>query len=403
MNVSWYIAKNFILSRKDSRFINLISTISIIGIALGVATLIIAVSVLKGFEQTITNKVIDFDSHIKITSYRTILPDYHKTLPWLESQLASYKPEITPFAAKLVIVSFKKKKEGINLIGLGMDKGRPFLVRNLVSGEYTLSNNSILIGKKLADKLFLKVGDKITIFALRNDEVPSPDNLPNIEKFTVTGIFESGMTEYDDTYAYTSLESAQGLFALGDNITGYNIKLSDISKIDSLTIQLAKGLRYPHYVRSVYQLHRNIFTWIELQKEPIPIVLALIILVAVFNIVGTLLMIVLEKTRAVGILKTLGSRRKQIISIFLINGSIIGVVGIGFGSFFGYLLMFIQEEFNIITLPSSVYFMSRVPFLITADTFILIAVITFLLCILASIIPSYIASKIKPVNALRFD
>jgi lipoprotein-releasing system permease protein len=403
MNVSWYIAKNFILSRKDSRFINLISTISIIGIALGVATLIIAVSVLKGFEQTITNKVIDFDSHIKITSYRTILPDYHKTLPWLESQLASYKPEIVPFAAKLVIVSFKKKKEGINLIGLGLDKGRPFLVKNLVSGEYTLSNNSILIGKKLADKLFLKVGDKITIFALRNDEVPSPDNLPNIEKFTVTGIFESGMTEYDDTYAYTSLESAQELFALGDNITGYNIKLSDISKIDSLTIHLAKGLRYPHYVRSVYQLHRNIFTWIELQKEPIPIVLALIILVAVFNIVGTLLMIVLEKTRAVGILKTLGSRRKQIISIFLINGSIIGIVGIGFGSFFGYLLMFIQEEFNIITLPSSVYFMSRVPFLITADTFILIAVITFLLCILASIIPSYIASKIKPVNALRFD
>lgn len=403
MNVSWYIAKNFILSRKDSRFINLISTISIIGIALGVATLIIAVSVLKGFEQTITNKVIDFDSHIKITSYRTILPDYHKTLPWLESQLANYKPEITPFAAKLVIVSFKKKKEGINLIGLGLDKGKPFLVRNLVSGGYTLSNNSILIGKKLADKLFLKVGDKITIFALRNDEVPSPNNLPNIEKFTVTGIFESGMTEYDDTYAYTSLESAQKLFALGDNITGYNIKLRDISKIDSLTIMLAKGLRYPHYVRSVYQLHRNIFTWIELQKKPIPIVLALIILVAVFNIVGTLLMIVLEKTRAVGILKTLGSRRKQIITIFLINGSIIGVVGIGFGSFFGYLLMFIQEEFNIITLPSSVYFMSRVPFLITADTFILIALITFLLCILASIIPSYIASKIKPVNALRFD
>ena len=162
-------------------------------------------------------------------------------------------------------------------------------------------------------------------------------------------------------------------------------------------------MRYPHYVRSVYQLHRNIFTWIELQKEPIPIVLALIILVAVFNIVGTLLMIVLEKTSAVGILKTLGSRQKQIITIFLINGSIIGVVGIVFGSFFGYLLMFIQEEFNIITLPSSVYFMSRVPFLITADTFIIIAVITFLLCILASIVPSYIASKIKPVNALRFD
>jgi len=403
MHLSWYIAKNIILSRKDSRFINLISTISIIGIALGVATLIIAISVLKGFEQTITNKVIDFDSHIKITSYRTHLPDYHKTLPWLEKELAPYNPEITPFASKLVIVSYKKKKEGLNLIGIDTKNDKPFLVRNLVSGEMNLSDNSILIGKKLADKLFVEVGDKITVFALSNDEIPSQQNLPNIEKFAVTGIFESGMTEFDDSYAYTSLGTAQNLFALGDNITGYNIKLGDISKIDSLTIHLARSLRYPHYVRSVYQMHRNIFTWIELQKEPIPIILALIILVAVFNIVGTLLMIVLEKTRAVGILKTLGSKRKQIISIFLINGSIIGVVGIFFGSMLGYLLMFVQQKFDIITLPSSVYFMSRVPFLITIDTFIVIAIATFLLCVLASVIPSYIASKIKIVNALRFD
>lgn len=402
MNVSWYIAKNFILSRKDSRFISLISTISIVGIALGVATLIIAISVLKGFEQTITNKVIDFDSHIKITSYRTVLPDYHKTLPWLESQLAAFNPDITPFASKLVIVSYKKKKEGINLIGIEPNDEKPFLVKNIVSGEYKLSDNSVLVGKKLADKLFIKVGDKITVFALSNDGIPSPENLPNIEKFLVTGIFESGMTEYDDTYAYTSLKSAQQLFAIGDNITGYNIKLGDISKIDSLTIHLAKRLHYPHYVRSVYQLHRNIFTWIELQKEPIPIVLALIILVAVFNIVGTLLMIVLEKTNAVGILKTLGSKRNQIITIFLIHGSIIGAAGIMLGSLLGYLLMFIQEKFDIITLPSSVYFMSKVPFLITPDTFIGIAVITFLLCIIASLIPSYVASKIKPVNALRF-
>ena len=403
MNVSWYIAKNFILSRKDSRFISLISTISIVGIALGVATLIIAISVLKGFEQTITNKVIDFDSHIKITSYRTILPDYNKSLLWLESQLAAFNPDITPFASKLVIVSYKKKKDGLNLIGIEPNDEKPFLVRNIVSGEYKLLDNSVLIGKKLADKLFIKVGDKITVFALRNDDIPSPDNLPNIEKFLVTGIFESGMTEYDDTYAYTSLSTAQKLFAIGDNITGYNIKLADISKIDSLAIHLAKSLRYPHYVRSVYQLHRNIFTWIELQKEPIPIVLALIILVAVFNIIGTLLMIVLEKTRAVGVLKTLGSKRNQIMTIFLINGSIIGVVGIILGSVFGYLLMFIQEKFDVITLPSSVYFMSRVPFLITADTFIVIAIVTFLLCILASLIPSFIASKIKPVNALRFS
>lgn len=403
MNVSWYIAKTFILSRKDSRFISLISTISIIGIALGVATLIIAISVLKGFEQTITNKIIDFDSHIKITSYRTTLPDYKQSLPWIESQLKPFKPSITPFASKLVIVSYKKKKDGVNLIGLEPKDEKPFLVKNIVEGKLDLTKNGILIGKKLAEKLFVKVGDNLTVFALTNDKLPSYENLPSIEKFVITGIFESGMSEYDDTYAYTSLKAAQKLYDIGDNITGYNIKLSDISKIDSLTIFLGKSLRYPHMVRSVYQLHRNIFTWIDLQKEPIPIVLALIILVAVFNIVGTLLMIVLEKTNAVGVLKTLGSKRRQIVGIFLIQGVILGLTGIGFGSLLGYLLIFIQEKFNIITLPSSVYFMSEVPFLVTVDTFLGIAIITMMLCLIVSLIPSYIASKIKPVNALRFS
>lgn len=403
MHFSWLIAKNFILSRRDSRFISLISFISIFGIALGVATLIIAISILKGFEQTITNKIIDFDSHIKITSYRSTLPDYHKTLPELDNILSQFNPTVTPFASKLVIVSYKKKKEGISLIGVDPENNKSFLLKNLVEGKFILTDNGVIIGKKLAEKLFIKLGDKITVFALRNDQIPSPENLPNIEKFVVKGIFESGMTEYDDTYAYISLKSAQNLFDIGDNITGYNIKLGDITKIDSLTTYLAKKLRYPHAVRSIYQIHRNIFTWIELQKKPIPIVLALIILVAVFNIIGTLLMIVLEKTNAVGVLKSLGSKRKQIVSIFLIQGAILGLSGILLGCILGYCLMYLQIQFNIITLPSSVYFMSKVPFLITFDTFILIAILTFLLCLVVSFIPSYIASTIKPVNALRFS
>lgn len=402
MFTSWFIAKRFILSRKDSRFINLISTISIIGIALGVATLIIAISVLKGFEQTITNKIVEFDSHIKITSYRSVLPDYHKTLPVIENELKAFNPIITPFASKLVIVSNKKKKEGLNLIGIEPAGVKPALVKNIVEGEYNLTDDGIVIGKKLAEKLFVKIGDKITIFSLRKDALPSPENVPNIRKYVVTGIFESGMSQYDDTYAYVSLISAQELFDIGDNVNGYNIQLADISKIDSLTKILAKKLRYPHLVRSIYQTHRNIFTWIELQKEPIPIVLALIILVAVFNIIGTLLMIVLEKINAVGILKSLGSKRKQIVNVFLIQGALLGIAGIISGCLLGYLLMFLQMKLNIITLPSSVYFMSRVPFLITPDTFVYISLITLLLCMFASVIPGLIASKINPVNALRF-
>ncbi len=405
MYFSFFIVKRFIFSKKNSRFINLISFISIAGIAIGVATLIIAVSVLKGFEKTLTDKIIGFDSHIKITSFRSVLPDEKQNIQFLKEHLKSYDPQIVPFASKLVIISSKKRKEGLNLIGIDKNSKVPGVIKNIVQGSFNISDSStknIIIGKRLADKLYLKLNDRVTVFSLNKDEIPSLQNLPNIGRFTVAGIFESGMSKFDDVYAYVSLKEAQELFGIGNNITGYDIKLSDISEIDSLTYFLADNLRYPHYVRNIFQIYRNIFTWIELQKEPIPIVLALIIIVAVFNIIGTLLMIVLEKTNEVGILKSIGANRKQVVTIFLLEGIFLGIVGILAGNILAYVLMKIQLEFNIITLPSSVYFMSKVPLLILPDSFFIISIVTILLCILASTIPSFIASKIKPISALRF-
>jgi lipoprotein-releasing system permease protein len=405
MNFPWFIAKKYIFLRKDSPFINLISVISIIGISLGVATLIIAISVLNGFEKTLTDKIVDFDSHIKITSYRTILPKYKSTVPELEKYLTNFEPTISAFASKLGIISSKKGKEGLNIIGVQSESFIPGFTSDIIEGEFINDDkpNQIVIGKKLADKLFLEVGDKVTVFALRNDRIPSPSNLPGIEKFIVTGIFESGMAEYDDMYAYITLSDAQQLFDIGDNVTGYNIKFGNISRIDSLTKFLTKKLRYPHAVKSIYQSHRNIFTWIELQKKPIPIILGLIIIVAVFNIIGTLLMVVLEKTNSIGVLKSLGAKGKQIIGIFVIQGIILAVAGIILGNALATLLIQIQLKFDVISLPSSVYFMSTVPILMKADTYLIVAVITFFLCIFASIIPSFIASRIHPVESLRFS
>jgi len=406
LKLSWFISGKYIFSIKNSRFINLISLISIIGISLGVATLIIALSVLKGFEKTLTDKIIGFDSHIKITSFKTVLPDYKKTIPRLEEYLQKFNPQITPFASKLAIISNKKRKEGVNVIGIENNSPKPGILENIISGKFSISENefpSIVIGKKLADKLFINTGDVVTLFALKNDQIPSPSNMPNIEKFVVSGIFESGMAEYDDLFAYTDLQTAQQLFDIGDNITGYNIKLSDISKLDSLSLYLSRQLRYPHFVRSIYQIHRNIFTWIELQKKPIPIALGLIIIVAVFNIIGTLLMVVLEKTKSIGVLKSLGARSSQVVKIFIIQGSILAIAGIIIGNLIAVLLMQIQLNYDIITLPSSVYFMSKVPIEMSFDIFSLVSIITIVLCLAASIIPSLIASRIRPVESLRFS
>ena len=406
MSFPLFISKKFTLSKKDSRFITLISSISIVGICMGVATLIIALSILEGFEETIRKKIIDFDSHIQISSYQTLLPNYRRIMPNIRELLNPFVEDISPYASNLAIISSKFVQEGVNIKGILPENKSLKLKENIILGTYSFAsdkNPAIIIGKKLADKIFATVGEEVTIFALNKNQIPSLDNLPNIQKFVVTGIFESGMAEYDDLNAYTNIEEAQSLFNFGDNISGYDIKLNNISKIDSLTTLLSKDLRYPHSVRSIYQKHRNIFTWIELQKKPIPIVLGLIIIVAVFNIIGSLLMIVLEKTNAIGILKSLGAMNRHISRIFVYQGIFLAMIGIILGNILAYSLMSLQLRYNIISLPSSVYFTSTVPIILTSKIFIGVSLITLILCLTASFIPSYIASRVKPLSSLRFS
>ncbi len=404
MKFPFFISIRYILSNKDSRLLNLISVITIVGISLGVATLIIALSVLKGFENTLTQKITEFDSHIQISSFKDLLPNSDNYLKKLHSELNNEVVYISPYVSKLAIISAQNRKEGINIKGILAGKEADKLKSNLIAGKIDLaSSNSIIIGKTLATKLLVNVGDKIILFALKNDRLPSITDPPNIEQFYISGIFESGMAEYDDLIGFASLNSAQKLFSMQSSINGIDIKLKNINAIDSLAYILRKEARYPYRVKTIYETHRNIFTWIDLQKKPIPIVLGLIILVAVFNIISALLMLVLEKTNAIGILKSLGARGKEIIKIFIYQGIYLSIIGIITGNILAWILMSIQLEFDIIKVPSSVYFVTKVPIQMTAEIFLLISLVTFILSIIASIIPSYFASRINPVTALRFD
>ena len=404
MNFAFFVSRRYILSNKDSRLLNLISVISIVGISLGVATLIIALSVLNGFEKTLTQKIIDFDSHIKILSYKESLPKADEYLLKLKNKINDQIDFISPSISKLAIISTKNRKEGINIKGIVEGKETDKIKSNIIEGELNLDKeNSLVIGKTLATKLLIKVGDKVTLFALKNDKIPSMDDLPNIQNFFVDGIFESGMAEYDNMIGYTGLSTAQNLFSMPGEINGIDIKLNSVNKIDSIAQVIRKGLRYPYYARTIYEIYRNIFSWIELQKKPIPIVLGLIIIVAVFNIISALLMLVLEKTNAVGILKSLGAKGSSIIKIFFYQGIYLSTIGIIAGNILAWFLMFLQLELDIIKVPSSVYFVTRVPIELSLDVFLLVSIVTFILALLAAVIPSYFASRINPVSALRFD
>lgn len=404
MKFPLFISVRYIFSNKDARLLNLISVIAISGISLGVATLIIALSVLNGFEKTLTEKITDFDTHIRISTYTKYLPKYQFNIEKISQKIDDQLDYISPFVSKLAIISSKNRKEGVNLQGLIEEKHIERIKANIILGEYPEgSNTSVLLGKTLATKLLVKPGDVVKLFALKNDKLPSPADLPNIKTFTISGIYESGMADYDNLIGFTSLKVAQSLFSMPNEINGLDIKLKSVENIDSLSTLIRKELKYPYYARTIFEIHRNIFTWIDLQKKPIPIVLGLIIIVAVFNIISTLLMLVLEKTKAVGILKSLGAKGREIIRIFLYQGIYLSLIGIIAGNILAWLLMSIQLKFNIIKVPSSVYFVTRVPIEIDIKIFILISIITFILALLSAILPSYFASKTNPVTALRFD
>ena len=257
----------------------------------------------------------------------------------------------------------------------------------------------IVIGRKLASKLSLAVGDRVTVFGIgKGVEVGQV----RARQFQVSGIYESGMAEYDDVYAFTSMEDAQIVFQMGEAISGYDIMLTDVDSAASVAAQIQDLLGYPHYARTVYQNYRNLFTWIELQKKPVPIILGLIIIVATVNIIGTLLMMVLEKVREIGVLMALGATRWGVTRVFLRQGLTIALVGTFTGNVLAFVLCYVQQEFRFLSLPSDIYFMSSVPVLLRGEYFAVVSAVSLFLCVVSSLLPARLASRLHPVTALRF-
>lgn len=389
----------------SSKFISFITYISILGVALGVASLIISVSILGGFEKEIRDKVAGLVSHIQVSSFKSEgLGDYREAIQTIKDSIKGVTG-ISPIVQKEAVIRYKSQVEGIILKGIDSETDLSTARSKVLKGDFNLSRvdsvfSRLLIGDKLAKKLNIDVGNKVIVFGLNG--IPSPVNQPKIKQFIVGGIYETGLRDFDDVIIYTDLGTAQNLFNFDDKITGIEIKLDNIDKVEDVVLDIKNVIGYPYYPKSLYKLYKPLFTWVELQKAPIPVVLGLIIIVATFNIVGTLLMLVLEKTQSIGILKSLGASKTYIMKIFLADGLIIGITGIIFGNIIGLGICLLELKYKFFSLPE-VYYMKSVPILIQTDTIILISVITIILTFLATLIPSYVASRIDPIKSIRFN
>lgn len=404
MSYSSLIARRYFRSRQNDGFLSFISMIAIAGVMLGSATLIIALSVLGGFEKEITEKLIGFTSHVQIVGFQNQpLKDYPATLKVIQNNI----PEVVgveAYVAKEALIRSRENIDGILLKGLDPASDVSAARKYIVDGVFDLEKGrgspaKIVLGRRLAVRLGVQPGDKVTVFGLGR---AVEQGQMRVMQFVVSGLYESGMAEYDDVYAFTGIAEAQTIFQLGEAVTGYDILLVNADSAGAVAGRVQDMLGYPHYARTVFQSYRNIFSWIELQKQPIPIILGLIIVVATVNVIGTLLMMVLSKTKEVGILMSMGATSWGVTRIFLRQGLSIAIIGTIAGNVLAFALCSAQQELRFFSLPSDIYFMTSVPILLKWEYFVFVSGISIILCIMSSYIPARLAARLDPVRALRF-
>jgi lipoprotein-releasing system permease protein len=406
MKFEWFVARRYFNSnRKDSSFLSFIKIMAIAGVAIGTAGLLIALSIVHGFRNVIEEKILDFGAHIAIEAYSDMPLFRADTLvSWLNKHPDIDEAQAVTYGQGMLQTG--QRVEGSFIKGVPIE-GDLSNIRNYVTfGEYNLAhvqNNryGIVMGAAMARNLGAEIGDVVSVFSIRG--VPSAANLPEIQQFILTGVYQTGIDRFDDVFALIDINRARNLFGLQAPAASFiDIRVHDIASIYTVSASLRDELEFPYHVQSIYQRYSNIFAWVNLQEQTIPLVIGVMIIVAAFNLIGTVLMMVLERVRDIGILKIIGTRDAQIRKIFLIEGFLVGLIGLLFGISIAAGFNFLQAEFAIIPLSEENYYMSTAPVAPRLSDYFVVSGITLALCLMASLLPARVASRLNALSVTRF-
>ena len=388
-------------------FLRFITYIAIGGIAVGVAALLLALSIVRGFSNEIQKKIVGFGAHVQVENFRDEPIDSASQVVGMIRPVDGIK-RVAPVVQEFALL----RRSASQIEGLaiwGMEAPPPYLEEQVVAGSFQFARDSlglpgIVLGEKLADQMGIEVGDRVTAFSMRGLEGGSlMRGRPRVKQFYVAGLYETLLADFDEVNAFTGIGPARDLFSYADNqVSRFDLTLYDIEEAQQVRSAIEERVGFPIIARTIEEVFPGLFAWVNLQESIIPLVISVIIIVAAFNIVGTLLMIILEKTSEIGILASLGASRKALRRLFLRFGLLIGAVGTVIGEGVALTLGLLQEQFQLIPLPAEAYYMQTAPVELNPLDFVIVGVAALLLCAVASYIPARFASRVEPIRVIRF-
>jgi lipoprotein-releasing system permease protein len=417
----FFISLRYLRAKRREAFISLITVIATVGVMIGVMTLNIVLAVITGFEEDLRDRILGFNPHIVLTSSAGAISDYGRIVE--QAKEISGVVAVAPLIYGQVMVSSRYSASGVLVRGVepalasdvvdllphltsgtieGLGREREITVQDGTT-ERTVRLSGVILGQELARQLGVILGDPISIISPLSATVGPLGMVPKIKRFVVAGTFESGLYEYDNTLLYMALPDAQRFFDTGERVTGIEARVADVFAAPTVARQLEAALGFPYRARDWTEINRNIFVGLALEKVVYFLVVLLIVVVAAFNIIATLIMVVMEKRKDIAVLKSMGATASSIRRIFVYKGLVIGVIGTLLGTILGYGGCWLLDRYQFIELPKDVFYTPTVPVRIYLEDFLLVAVASVLICLVATIYPARQAAHLAPVEVIRYE
>jgi len=408
MNFELAIALRYLLAKRRQAFISVISLISVLGVGLGVASLIVVLGVMNGFSQDLRDKILGVNAHVIVGGIGGNLRQPDKAM----ASIAALQgvEGVTPFIYSEVMLSTEYGVKGVVLRGLDpvtavkvLSIGQDMVAGDLDGLSAPGGPPRIVVGDELAGRLGVRVGSLVNLLSPSGSR-SAAGFTPKVKVFRVAGVFRTGMYEYDSSLGYVSLAAARDLLGYSaDAVTGLEVRLADVDAAPEVAEDVRALVDGEGYVRTWMDMNENLFAALKLEKTAMFIILALIVLVGSFSIITTLVMLVMEKTKDIAVLMSMGASARNIRNIFMLQGTIIGAVGTALGFALGIPASLLLKRYQFIELPRDVYSLDHLPVLLEWQDLVLIGVAAFALCFLATLYPARQASRLQPSEALRYE